>query len=132
MSYTQPHNALGPLSLQGQEFYGEDDLVASLRLQIRQTHTVESFSAAIDILQDALLVVLHVADERSVDRLTEGWYVYRLGLYFFRRSRRTSSAEDLDTGISQNFSRNSLNVEKLQQMLLCRVRSSMMRAFWLE
>lgn len=99
MSSTQPHNALGPLSLQGQEFYGEDDLAASLRLQITQTHTVESFSAAIDILQDALIVVPHVADKRSVDRLTEGWYVHRLGSYFYRRSLQTSSAEDLDTGI---------------------------------
>lgn len=99
MSSTQLHNALGPLSLQGQEFYGEDDLAASLRLQITQTHTVESFSAAIDILQDALLVVPHVADKRSVDRLTEGWYVHRLGSYFYRRSLQTSSAEDLDTGI---------------------------------
>ena len=99
MSYTQPHSALGPLGLQGQDFYGEDDLVASLRLQIRQTPTVESFSAAIDIIQDAFPVVPHVADERSVDRLTEGWYVYRLGLYFFSRSHRTSSAEDLNTGI---------------------------------
>ena len=99
MSCAQPHNALGPLSLQGQEFYGEDDLVASLRLQIKQTPTVESFSAAIDIIQDALLVEPHVADERSVDRLTEGWYVFRLGLYFNRRSFQTSSAEDLDTGI---------------------------------
>lgn len=67
MSYTQPHSALGPLGLQGQDFYGEDDLVASLRLQIRQTPTVESFSAAIDIIQDVLPVVPHVADERSVD-----------------------------------------------------------------
>jgi len=99
MSYTQPHNALGRLSLQGQELYGEDDLVASLRLQIKQTPTVESFSAAIDIIQDALLAVPHTADERSVDRLTEGWYVYRLGSYFYRRSLQTSSAEDLDTGI---------------------------------
>lgn len=99
MSYIQPHNALGRLSLQGRELYGEDDLVASLRLQIKQTPTIESFSTAIDIIQDALLAVPHTADERSVDRLTEGLYVYRLGSYFYRRSLQTSSAEDLDTGI---------------------------------